>query len=119
MNQDLIFSNIEKLLEERQMPKMTFYSKIGMSDVGYNKMRKGGSLKMITLAKIAEVLQVSIISLMQMPSHNSQLNDPDAGYITAIDVLYKLQRSLKENIASQQKQIEEIEKFLNHKPIIK
>lgn len=53
-----IYSNIERLREERKIPKVAFYSKIKMSSTGYLKMVDGDSMKMSTLRKICEVLEV-------------------------------------------------------------
>jgi len=56
MNYELI----EVLRNRKKIPKMDFYSQIGMTHKGFNQMMENESIKVSTLQKIAEVLGVHV-----------------------------------------------------------
>ena len=60
MDITLIFNRIEKVMNEKKVPKMEFYSKIGMTNTGFAKAVSNKNIKISTLLKIAEVLETPI-----------------------------------------------------------
>ena len=80
-----IYEKIETLRNLRNIPKMKFYKLLGMSDVGYNKAISNNSLKLITLEKIAEILDTPLEELVSKhkpdiankPNEATELNIKD------------------------------------------
>lgn len=78
----LIFSNIERYRKLRNIAKMLFYEKIGMSPNGYSDMVKNNSLKIVTLEKIAEVLNVKVVDLVkELPPLPGVVKDADVNHV--------------------------------------
>lgn len=61
MNYELI----EILRNRKKIPKMEFYSKVGMTHKGFNQMVENNSIKVSTLNKIADVLGVPVGSFFE------------------------------------------------------
>lgn len=59
-----IYKKIDYYRKLRGLPKMEFYKLIQMSDVGYTAMVKNHTIKLATLEKIADVLNISIFELL-------------------------------------------------------
>jgi DNA-binding Xre family transcriptional regulator len=93
---------VEKLREERNIPKMEFYSKIGMTAKGYNQMFENDSMKLSTLEKIAAILDVPIVSFF-----DNGLTAPDPQQLQAKvsenRELLKENNSLKDEIRALEK----------------
>lgn len=85
---------IDELREMRKIPKMEFYTMIGMSSKGYSQMFENGSLKISTLERIAEVLEVPIVYFFEKKSQKPTVEDLQ----TKVNELYEENRALlKEN----------------------
>lgn len=54
-----IYNKIERLRKEKGLSKMDFYKAVGMTDTGFRQAKENNSLKVVTLIKIAEVLDVA------------------------------------------------------------
>jgi DNA-binding Xre family transcriptional regulator len=88
----LIYNNIEKIRKERKIPKMEFYKAIGMTDTGYRQAKENNSLKVITLEKIANVLQCRMSDLLT--------SDADGVYDRVINIgVESMAKTIKENEA--------------------
>lgn len=55
-----IKQRIEDLRLSKKIPKMDFYEQVGMTSKGFNQMFENNSIKLSTLQKIAELLEVPI-----------------------------------------------------------
>lgn len=67
-----VYKKIDYFRKLKGIPKMKFYQLIDMSDVGYSAMVKKHSIKLATLEKIAEVLNISIFELIAEEANQSQ-----------------------------------------------
>jgi DNA-binding Xre family transcriptional regulator len=67
-----IYRKIDYYRKLRGLPKMEFYKLIQMSDVGYSAMVKNHTVKLTTLEKIANVLNISIFELLHEEPTQSQ-----------------------------------------------
>lgn len=56
----MIYNKIEEIRKEKNISKTEFYKAIGMSTTGFLQMVENNSMKITTLEKIAEVLNVPI-----------------------------------------------------------
>ena len=66
--------NYQKIEDERRARNLTledFANKIGVSQAGYNQMLRSQSMKIATLEKIAEVLQMPVSSFFEPKDGNS------------------------------------------------
>lgn len=66
-----IYDIIEALRKEKKIPKMDFYEKIDMTSKGYTLMVENNSIKVATLQKIAEVLDVPVSTFFEMDDKGS------------------------------------------------
>lgn len=105
MNYELI----EILRNRKNIPKMEFYSQIGMSHKGFSQMVENESIKVSTLQKIAEVLGVPVsvffgssiqgITLTEDgESGNSSLDTPAPFDPAATDEIMSLDLPLSEKV---------------------
>jgi DNA-binding Xre family transcriptional regulator len=56
----VLYDKIESIRKEKKIPKMDFYAKIDMTSKGYALMVENNSIKVATLQKIADALEVPI-----------------------------------------------------------
>lgn len=54
------YNKIDEIREQKKMPKMEFYELLGMTDSGYRRSIERHSLRVDTLERIAEVLEVPV-----------------------------------------------------------
>lgn len=58
MDIQLIYNIIDNLITERKISKMDFYFKMGITGQGWLQSKKANTMKMETLFKVCEVLQI-------------------------------------------------------------
>ncbi len=71
------YERIDMLRQRRKIQKMVFYKLIGMTEAGYKNMRLSNSIKVSTLEKIAEVLEVSVFELLEQKSLQAAIDPAD------------------------------------------
>lgn len=59
---------IDKLLIDKKIPKMEFYSHLGMTATGYTQMWEKDTMRVSTLKRIAEILEIPLIELLEYRS---------------------------------------------------
>lgn len=77
-----IANRIKAIAKEKGIKMETIYSSIGMTNAGFYRMLKNNSMKIDTVGKIAEVLGVSVLYLLQdleeeapnRPSENAHID---------------------------------------------
>jgi len=85
---------IKKLLESKEISASRFCKKIGVTESGYTYMIKNESMKLKTLYKISEVLQVPVSYFFD----ESEVSNVGSGPDVSLQVLKKENEGLKKEI---------------------
>lgn len=75
MNIDLIFRMIEDRRRDKKISKSEFYELIGISQPGYRKMVENVDMKLSTLSKIADVLEMPINAFFEVADMEDVVRD--------------------------------------------
>lgn len=106
MNYDFLESAVRK----SKLPKMEFYSMIGLTAEGFRGSVKNRTMKVETLEKISEVLNIPIHSFFSENPEISVVEDGGLNYKT--DYKQQLIESQQEQIRLHKK-IEELQEIIN------
>jgi len=102
---------VDRIRKSRGISKMEFYKLIGMSSTGYNQMFENNSMKIATLERIAEVLNVSATDLLAESVVSEPLENYSKDGLSHADLvrenlfLLKESNKLKDEIIKLQKEI--------------
>src|SRR5882757_9347578 len=88
----LIYNKIEQLRKLKKIPKMEFYKEIGMTDTGYRQAVENNSLKVITLEKIAQVLNCRLSELVTNDADELQNQLAGIAFQTGVQIADELRK---------------------------
>ena len=71
---DLIYNRIKLICKERQMTLRQLSMNLGITEVGFQKMFNSESLKVKTLSKISEILDINITMFFENITKLNELN---------------------------------------------
>jgi len=123
-------SNIETLRKEKNISQEKLANLIEMSKVGYQKAIQNGDLKVSTLVKIAEVLDVPVSYFFeydkesaaknlnikqQINGSGNKFNNNNKIVINEMDALHKENEILKQQIVDLKKDKEFLQEMLRKK----
>lgn len=112
MANSIIFSNVDRLLKEKKIKKMDFYRDIDVTPEGWKYLVDNDTMKTQMLMRIAEVLEVSAASLLEIHVGENVINEPEVKWTTPNEVLYEVLKSLRKSVTV-------IEEYLQQKTIVK